>query len=214
MRHGAPGSRCLLVWRASHVESDRPLISAMTLRTGCSSGRLMYQSSQSKCACSMTFSIIPPINFFSGTFPTLASGAVAARLLPSSSSDPERLPADPWEDRQGHCHREPAQGDDRSLLVHGARSCVMHMDRSRGRLGAWLDGLERRMHGNKVTVAARGKDRPIAWVILAATEGSLRAARSRSSVGPPAADFEARGSDDEVVDRRVVRACLRRGFPE
>ncbi len=54
----------------------------------------------------------------------------------------------------------------RRLLVHGARSCVTHMDRSRDRLGAWLDGLERRMHGNKVTVALAAKVARIAWVIL------------------------------------------------
>jgi len=54
----------------------------------------------------------------------------------------------------------------RRLLVHGARSSVMHMDRSRDRLGAWLDGLERRMHANKVTVALAAKIARIAWVIL------------------------------------------------
>jgi transposase len=54
----------------------------------------------------------------------------------------------------------------RRLLVHGARSCVMHMDRSRDRLGAWLYGLERRMHANKVTVALAAKIARIAWVIL------------------------------------------------
>ena len=40
------------------------------------------------------------------------------------------------------------------------------MDRSRDRLGAWLDSLERRMHGNKVTVALAAKVARIAWVIL------------------------------------------------
>jgi transposase len=54
----------------------------------------------------------------------------------------------------------------RRLLVHGARSSVMHMDRSRDRLGAWLDELERRMHANKVTVALAAKIARIAWVIL------------------------------------------------
>jgi transposase len=54
----------------------------------------------------------------------------------------------------------------RRLLVHGARSSLMHMDRSRDRLGAWLDGLERRMHANKVTVALAAKIARIAWVIL------------------------------------------------
>jgi len=51
-------------------------------------------------------------------------------------------------------------------LVHGARACVTRMDRSRDRLGEWLDGLERRMHGNKVTVALAAKIARIAWVIL------------------------------------------------
>jgi transposase len=54
----------------------------------------------------------------------------------------------------------------RRLLVHGARACVTHMDRSRDRLGEWLDGLERRMHSNKVTVALAAKIARIAWVIL------------------------------------------------
>lgn len=54
----------------------------------------------------------------------------------------------------------------RRLLVHGARACVTRMDRSRDRLGEWLDGLERRMHGNKVTVALAAKIARIAWVIL------------------------------------------------
>lgn len=54
----------------------------------------------------------------------------------------------------------------RRLLIHGARSCVMHLDRTRDRLGAWLDGLESRMHANKVVVALANKLARIAWVIL------------------------------------------------
>lgn len=54
----------------------------------------------------------------------------------------------------------------RRLLIHGARSCVMHLDRTRDRLGAWLSGLESRMHCNKVTVALAAKVARIAWVIL------------------------------------------------
>jgi transposase len=54
----------------------------------------------------------------------------------------------------------------RRLLVHGARSCVIHMDRSHDRLGARLYGLERRMHANKVTVALAAKIARIAWLIL------------------------------------------------
>jgi transposase len=54
----------------------------------------------------------------------------------------------------------------RRLLVHGARSCVLHLDRRRDGLGKWLDGLEARMHRNKVTVALAAKVARIAWVIL------------------------------------------------
>lgn len=54
----------------------------------------------------------------------------------------------------------------RRLLIHGARSCVMHLDRSRDRLGLWLDSLQARLHPNKLTVALANKLARIAWVIL------------------------------------------------
>jgi len=54
----------------------------------------------------------------------------------------------------------------RRLLIHGARSCVMHLDRERDRLGSWLDALQQRMHINKVTVALAAKVARVAWVIL------------------------------------------------
>lgn len=54
----------------------------------------------------------------------------------------------------------------RRMLVHGARSCVTHLDRTRDKLGDWLDALEERMHGNKVTIALANKIARIAWVIL------------------------------------------------
>jgi transposase len=54
----------------------------------------------------------------------------------------------------------------RRLLVHGARSCLIHLNRSRDALGAWLDQLRTRMHINKVTVALAAKLARIAWVIL------------------------------------------------
>jgi transposase len=54
----------------------------------------------------------------------------------------------------------------RRLLIHGARSCVMHLDRTRDRLGKWLDGLQSRMHHNKVVVALANKLARIAWVVL------------------------------------------------
>jgi transposase len=54
----------------------------------------------------------------------------------------------------------------RRMLVHGARSCVTHLDRSRDRLGAWLDRLQARMHANKMAVAMAAKMVRVAWVIL------------------------------------------------
>lgn len=51
----------------------------------------------------------------------------------------------------------------RRLLVHGARTYVMHLDRTRNRLGVWLDQLQRRMHINKVTVALAAKIARVAW---------------------------------------------------
>ena len=54
----------------------------------------------------------------------------------------------------------------RRLLIHGARSCVIHLNRTADRLGLWLTGLEERMHVNKVTVALAAKIARVAWVIL------------------------------------------------
>jgi len=54
----------------------------------------------------------------------------------------------------------------RKLLIHGARSCVVHLDRSRDRLGGWLDALQTRMHVNKVTVALAAKIARMVWAIL------------------------------------------------
>lgn len=54
----------------------------------------------------------------------------------------------------------------RWLLIHGARSCVIHLDRTRDRLGTWIATLQSRMHVNKVTVAFAAKIARIAWVII------------------------------------------------
>lgn len=54
----------------------------------------------------------------------------------------------------------------RRLLIHGARSCVTHLNRERDRLGAWLDGLQARMHVNKVTVALAAKIARMTWAII------------------------------------------------
>jgi len=54
----------------------------------------------------------------------------------------------------------------RRLLIHGARSLFRHMDRSRDRLGVWLDQLQARTHFNKAIVALANKLARIAWVII------------------------------------------------
>lgn len=54
----------------------------------------------------------------------------------------------------------------RRLLIHGARACVLHLDRTKSYLGKWLDSLESRMHRNKVVVALANKMARIAWVVL------------------------------------------------
>ena len=54
----------------------------------------------------------------------------------------------------------------RRLLIHGARSAMLHLDRSRNRLGIWLDQLGARMHANKVVVALANKIARIAWAII------------------------------------------------
>lgn len=54
----------------------------------------------------------------------------------------------------------------RRLLVHGARSCVLHLDRTNDRLGQWISTLEARMHSNKVVIALANKLARVAWVIL------------------------------------------------
>lgn len=54
----------------------------------------------------------------------------------------------------------------RRLLIHGARSCMIHLDRSRHHIGEWLDALQKRMHVNKVTVALANKMARMAWVII------------------------------------------------
>ncbi|CAM5334430.1 transposase [Aquamicrobium terrae] len=54
----------------------------------------------------------------------------------------------------------------RRMMIHGARSCVVHLDRSRDRLGPWLNSLEARMHRKKVTVALAAKIARIVWVVM------------------------------------------------
>lgn len=46
----------------------------------------------------------------------------------------------------------------RKLLIHGARSCILHLDRTKDRLGLWINKMEARgVHRNKVIVALANK---------------------------------------------------------
>ncbi|ADY66007.1 IS110 family RNA-guided transposase [Agrobacterium tumefaciens] len=54
----------------------------------------------------------------------------------------------------------------RRLIIHGARSCMLHLDRRKDRLGVWIDTLRLRMHVNKVAVALAAKLARIVWVVL------------------------------------------------
>lgn len=54
----------------------------------------------------------------------------------------------------------------RRLIIHGARSCFLHLHRETHALGRWLNALEERTHRNKAVVALANKITRIAWAIL------------------------------------------------
>lgn len=55
----------------------------------------------------------------------------------------------------------------RRLLIHGARSVYLHMNRQRQSLGTWIDALQIRCHRNVVVVALANKIARTCWAILA-----------------------------------------------
>lgn len=48
----------------------------------------------------------------------------------------------------------------------GRDPAFLHLDRSRDRLGGWLDGLQKRMQNNKAVVALAAKVARVAWVVI------------------------------------------------
>ena len=54
----------------------------------------------------------------------------------------------------------------RRLIIHGARSCLLHLNRANHALGGWLSALEARTHRNKAVVALANKLTRIVWAIL------------------------------------------------
>jgi transposase len=75
----------------------------------------------------------------------------------------------------------------RRMMLHGARSVVMHMARKKSALGAWVEQLSARTHRNVAVVALANKMARIAWVILNKSERYRPAALTRISLGPAAA---------------------------
>jgi transposase len=54
----------------------------------------------------------------------------------------------------------------RRLIIHGARSCFLHLNRESHPLGRWLNALEARTHRDKAVVALANKLTRIVWAIL------------------------------------------------
>jgi transposase len=54
----------------------------------------------------------------------------------------------------------------RRLLIHGARSVYMHMNRERSSLGRWINELQIRAHRNVVVVAIANKIARTCWAVL------------------------------------------------
>jgi transposase len=54
----------------------------------------------------------------------------------------------------------------RRLIIHGARSCFLHLNRANHALGGWLSALEARTHRNKAVVALTNKLTRIVWAFL------------------------------------------------
>ncbi|MFN3278995.1 MAG: IS110 family transposase [Paracoccus hibiscisoli] len=52
------------------------------------------------------------------------------------------------------------------LIIHGARSCFLHLNRANHALGGWLSAPEARTHRNKAVVALANKLARIVWAVL------------------------------------------------
>jgi len=54
----------------------------------------------------------------------------------------------------------------RRLLIHGARSVYLHLNREHHAFGKWIDGLQMRAHRNVVVVAIANKITRICWAVM------------------------------------------------
>jgi len=75
----------------------------------------------------------------------------------------------------------------RRMMLHGARSVVMHVARKKSALGAWVEQLSARTHRNVAVVALANKMARIAWVILHKSERYRPAALAPVSLSPAGA---------------------------
>ncbi|MGN6448679.1 MAG: hypothetical protein ACTHLK_08795 [Brucella intermedia] len=80
----------------------------------------------------------------------------------------------------------------RRLLIHGARTCLLHLDRTRDRLGVWLDGLQARMHNSKAAAA------------LAAKNCACR----MGDYDPTGRDLQSSGSGKNLIQRQTARSGI------
>lgn len=67
----------------------------------------------------------------------------------------------------------------RRLIIHGARSCYLHLNRANQAIGRWLSALEARTHHNKAVVALANKLMRIVWAILISQARSICSRKGR-----------------------------------
>jgi transposase len=55
----------------------------------------------------------------------------------------------------------------RKLVIHGARSCYLNMNRSQHTMGPWIDDMANRgLHRNVIVVAIANKLARICWAVM------------------------------------------------
>ena len=62
--------------------------------------------------------------------------------------------------------RKRGNGYVRRMIIHGVRSCFLHLNRESHALSRWLTALDARTHRNKAVVALANKLTRIVWAIL------------------------------------------------
>jgi transposase len=58
----------------------------------------------------------------------------------------------------------------RTLLIHGARTVVRHVDSKDDPRSKWIKAIKERRGANKAAVAVANKNAPIIWALLAKNE--------------------------------------------